>query len=331
MQNVHTKSKKRRLRGIVVLFTIPLQFIIAAFICCFLVFYGPFATVRKYIVETAMSTYTHQYLAKMFLSDSAINKILNENDPAKAAMQQITNIHLNSTPSRNIEQYEINGSHYHGYLLVVSDPLRVKVGYTKNLLKVGENTSDIAKDHNAAAAINGGGFSGGASWTGTGAVPTEFLFSGGNLVWRQPGLSDSEFCNVIALDKQGKLIVGGHNISDLKKLGVTDAVTLPGYQPLVVNGKGTYKGGHYGMNPRTAIGQRQDGSILLLVLDGRRINMLGATLLDVQNIMLSKGAYTAATLDGGASTTMYYNGKVINNPCGSLGERTVATAFYVEK
>lgn len=332
MQNSNMKSKRRRLKGIVVLFTIPLQFIIAVCISCFLVFYGPFATVRKYVVETAMSTYSHQYLAKMFLSDAAINKILNENGSAKAAMQQITNVRVNSTPSRSIEQYEINGSHYHGYLLVVSDPSRVKVGYTKNLLKVGENTSDIAKDHNAAAAINGGGFSGGASWTGTGAFPTDFLFSGGNLVWRQPGLSDSAICNVVALDTQGKLIVGDHSIRDLEKLGVTDAVTLPGYQPLVVNGQGTYKGGvSYGMNPRTAIGQRQDGSILMLVLDGRRINMLGATLFDVQSIMLSKGAYTAAALDGGASATMYYNGSVINNPCGSLGERTVATAFYVEK
>lgn len=66
MQNNNTKSEKRRFKGIVVLFTIPLQFIVAACISCFLVFYDPFATVRKYVVETAMSTYSHQYLAKMF-------------------------------------------------------------------------------------------------------------------------------------------------------------------------------------------------------------------------------------------------------------------------
>lgn len=324
--------KRRRFKATVILFTILMQFITAAFISCLLIFYGPFGTIRKFIVETAMSTYTHQYLAKMFLSDSEINNILKGEGSTKAEKQQIANISVNSAPSRSIEQYEINGTHYHGYLLLISDPFRVKVGYTKNLSKVGENTSDIAKDHNAAAAINGGGFSGGASWTGTGAIPTDFLFSGGNLVWKQTGLSDSSLHNVIAFNNEGKLIVGDHSVNDLEKLGVTEAVTMPGYQPLIVNGKDTNMGkSDYGMNPRTAIGQRPDGSVLMLVLDGRRIDLLGATLSDVQRIMLSKGACTAAALDGGASTTMYYNGGVINNPCGSLGERTVADAFYVEK
>lgn len=332
MKSNRTTRKNRRFRKAALLAALPVAFLAAAYVSCLLVFYGPFETVRNYIVDTAMSTYSHQYLAKMFLSDAAINRILQESAGAKAGKQQMAGVRVNSAASRSIEQYEISGSQYHGYLLVIGDPTRVKVGYTKHLMQVGENTSSIAKGHNAVAAINGGGFAGGASWVGTGAVPTDFLFAGGTLIWRQSGLADDAACNVIALDKQGKLIVGEQSILGLEKLGVTDAVTMPGYQPLVVNGKGTYKGGvSVGMNPRTAIGQRRDGSIMMLVLDGRRLNMLGATLSDVQNVMLSNGAYTAAALDGGASTTMYYNGRVINNPCGSLGERTVATAFYVEK
>lgn len=325
----------RRLRRSVLLAAVPIQFLAAAYLSCLLVFYGPFQNVRQYIVDTAMSTYTHQFIPKLFLSDAQIGRIVAQTAPAKADKQRIAAVRVADAAgaaSRSIEQDAITGAHYRGYLLVVSDPRRVKVGYTRNLLQVGETTSGIAKDHNAAVAINGGGFSGGASWTGTGAVPTDFLFSNGNLVWKEAGLSSDTPCNVIALNSRGELIVGDHSVVGLQRLGVTDAVTMPGYQPLVVNGKGTYaKSSGTGMNPRTAIGQTQDGSILLLVLDGRRINLLGATLLDVQNIMLSKGAYTAAALDGGASTAMYLNGRVINSPCGSLGERTVATAFYVEK
>lgn len=322
--------KKVRFKKSLIIFTIPIQFIIGSYLCCLLVFYGPFTNLRRFIVDTAMSTYSHQFIAKMFLSDAAIKQIMDENAPAQAANQKIANVKIQNFNNKNIEQYEIKGSQYHGYMLVISDPTRVKVGYTKQLLKVGETTSGIAMDHNAVAAINGGGFSGGASWVGTGAVPTDFVFSNGKMVWKQPNLSDSSKCNVIALDKQGKLIVGSHSINSLVSLGVSEAVTMPGYQPLIVNGTGVYNGdGGAGFNPRTAIGQSQDGSILLLVLDGRRINMLGATLKDVQNIMLSKGAYTAAALDGGSSTTMYYNDQVINNPCSSFGERTVATAFYV--
>lgn len=325
--------KKRVFTLLLLLISIPVQMVTAAIISCILIFYSPFfPTVRRYIVETTMSTYTQQYISHIFLSDTEIQKILAETTSAATVAQRVGDVKIAGLNSRSIDRYEISGKNYHGWLLVVSDPTRVKVGYTRFLLKVGETTSDIAKDHDAVAAVNGGGFSGGSSWTGTGAVPTNFVFSNGSLVWKQSGLSDGELCNVIALDKQGKLIVGSHSIDGLKQLGVTNAVTMPGYKPLIVNGEGAFRGSSgLDMNPRTAIAQTRDGSILLLVLDGRRINMLGATLLDVQNILLSKEAYNAAVLDGGSSTTMYSNGNIINQPCDAFGERTVATAFYVER
>lgn len=73
-----------------------------------------------------------------------------------------------------------------------------------------------------------------------------------------------------------------------------------------------------------------NGHILLLVIDGRQPQYsLGATLVDVQNILYDNGAVVAANLDGGSSTTMYYQGKVINQPCDLLGERFIPTAFVV--
>jgi exopolysaccharide biosynthesis protein len=327
------KSKNKGIKRILFILAIPVQVFAAAVICCMLVFYGPFNTVRKYVVSTAMATYSHQYIAKIFLSGQQIKAILG-NDVIKADPQKVTDVSVQNVNSKSIDQYEIKGKQFHGYLLEVSDPARVKVGYTKHLEKVGEITSEIAKDHDAFAAINGGGFAGGASWTGTGDRPTDFLISEGKLIWKDPDLSEYTNCDVIALDNEGKLIVGKHSIHYLQEMNVDDAVTMPGYTPIVVNGKGTYNsnnGGGSGMNPRTAIGQKKDGTILLLVLDGRQFKLPGATTYDVQKIMLDNDAYTAAMLDGGSSSTMYYNERIINNPSSSFGERTVATAFYVTK
>ena len=86
-----------------------------------------------------------------------------------------------------------------------------------------------------------------------------------------------------------------------------------------------------GVGPRTAIGQRKDGTVLLLVIDGRQPGYsVGATLRDLQNIMYEEGAVIAANLDGGSSSTLYYNGKVINKPADLLGERMIPTAFVVK-
>ena len=113
-------------------------------------------------------------------------------------------------------------------------------------------------------------------------------------------------------------------------MNVQEAITFG--PALVVNGQGTITSGDggWGMAPRTAIGQKKDGAILMLVIDGRQASSLGATLKDVQDIMLQYDAYTATNLDGGSSTTMYHEGEVINNPANSLGERSVPSILYVE-
>ena len=90
----------------------------------------------------------------------------------------------------------------------------------------------------------------------------------------------------------------------------------------------TYGGGK---NPRTAIGQRADGSVLLLVVDGRQANSLGATFKDLAYIMLEYGAVNACAMDGGTSTQMVYYGQVLNNPYSPTGPRKCPTAWLVNE
>ena len=99
---------------------------------------------------------------------------------------------------------------------------------------------------------------------------------------------------------------------------------------LIVNGNpAEVSGTGGGLNPRTVIGQRADGAVLLLVIDGRQPHSVGATLQDCMQEMLNYGAVNAANLDGGSSSMMVYEGEVINT-CASLnGSRNQPTAWLV--
>ena len=85
------------------------------------------------------------------------------------------------------------------------------------------------------------------------------------------------------------------------------------------------------INPRTAIGQRSDGAVLMLVIDGRQVISLGATYQDLVEIMLRYGAVNACNLDGGSSSLMYYNDEYVNNCASVIGIRPVPSSFIVLK
>ncbi|WP_375293662.1 phosphodiester glycosidase family protein [Clostridium estertheticum] len=294
-----------------------------------IIFHGPFTNVKKTIVDAAMTTLSHQWIAKIFLSDAEIQKIRDED--TVQVMQQGNNIKFSNSHDNSIERYNISsGIKFKGYLLIIKDPTRVKVGYSNKLGTQGELTSQIAQDNGSIAAVNAGGFSDSSSkntkWTGTGGKPTGIIMSNGIV---KNDDTENKKVDITAITKDGKLIIGLHSLDELKTLGVTEAVSFG--PALVVDNQGMIKSGDggQGIAPRTAIGQRADGAILLLVIDGRTTKSLGASLKDVQDVMLEYGASNASNLDGGSSTTMYNNGSVINNPCNALGERAVPSAIIV--
>ena len=84
-----------------------------------------------------------------------------------------------------------------------------------------------------------------------------------------------------------------------------------------------------GLNPRTAIGQRSDGAVLLLVINGRQLTSLGASYQDLVDIFLDYGAVNACNMDGGSSSLMWYQGDYINHCASVIGIRTVPTTFLV--
>ena len=161
--------------------------------------------------------------------------------------------------------------------------------------------------------------------TGDGSSPQGIVIHDSKIVFGSP----SDYECLIGFNTAHHLIVGNMTGQDALDWGITDAVTFG--PVLVYDGHAcaiTGTGG--GLNPRTIIGQRSDGAVLLLVIDGRQTSSLGASYEDCIDIMLENNAVVAANLDGGSSSVMYYNGKIINNVVSMNGERLVPTAWVVK-
>lgn len=320
-------AKKTR-QGRIAAFLI-FEFLFLCITTPFFIFYGPFEGVKRTVVGASWNTLRHQYIAKFFLSDAAIARILGSAyavDPTENG-EQIQVLKFGNRHDEKIDVFNIDGGDFEGKLMVVHDPQRIAIGYSSQIPKSGETTSTIAKKNGAFAAINAGGFLD-KGWTGTGGAPMGFIIHNGEIVYNTIKDEDTKQ-DTVAFTSDGMLIVGKHSVKSLKKYGVTEGVSFG--PPLIVNGKPTIsKGdGGWGIAPRTAIGQKETGEVLLLVIDGRSLDSFGATLKDVQDILLNYGAVNAANLDGGSSTTMYFNGGIINKPSDKLGERTVPSAFIV--
>lgn len=317
-------SRRRRIFAFLIF-----QFVFALITMPLLIFYGPFEEVRGTLVGASWNTLNHRYIARFFLSDEAITRIIRSSfaDDPTARGETLQKLDLSGGHDSIIEVYNIEGRDFEGKLMVVHDPTRIAVGYSSMFPDSGETTSQIAKNNGGVAAINAGGFLD-SGWTGTGGIPMGFIIHDGEVIFDQYDNRDVKQ-ETVAFTEEGMLIVGRHTINQLMEYGVKEGVSFG--PPLIVNGKPTIKKGDggWGIAPRTAIGQRKTGEVLLLVIDGRTLDSFGATLREIQDILLEYGAFNAANLDGGSSTTMYYNGKVINRPSDKLGERLVPSAFVV--
>jgi len=327
------RKKKKKISNRILLFLIY-EIIVVAVTVPIITFYGPFQNVKRTVVGTAMATMSHQFIATTFLSKAEIDSILNSGTASSSAgsssqSEALSDVKISNLNDKSIEEYDVNTSKFKGYILEIKDPTRINIGCTNSIGQVGQRTSEIAAENGAVAAINGGGFadntSSGKLWTGTGAYPQGIVISNGKVIYSE--VKPDYKVNVTAFTRAGKLVVGNYSINQLKKMDVKEAISFR--ETLILNGKALNVQDE-GLNPRTAIGQKSDGTIIMLVIDGRQGLMPGATLKEVQNILLQEGAVNASNLDGGSSSTMYLNGEVINSPCDWNGERTVATALYVK-
>lgn len=190
----------------------------------------------------------------------------------------------------------------------------------------GSKLSEIVKKHNAIGGINAGGFSD-PEGKGAGNILIDAVIMDQKMLH---GNKSTRY-SLIGLSKEGKLILGKYNYQEAIQAGINSAVEFGPF--LIVNGKNQIKNSTSGgIHPRMGIGQRKDGTMIFVSIDGRQPGYsIGTNYLELQNIFERYDAYNAANLDGGSSATMYYNGKVVNKTSTPMGERYLPNAFIIEK
>jgi len=290
----------------------------------FVVLFGPFNNVKRAVIGAILQSRHPHYITWLFNEDE-LQSILGTVGVVKS--QDLFKFNAREDKTLNLEK--IQSARYVGYILEIPDPRRIQVGTAANIQEKGDTTSNIAKMNGAVAAINGGGFHD-PNGTGTGRLPYGFILHDGEYVIGKD-VGPEEAVDFVGFSKSGNLIAGNYDKTQLGDMKAMEGITFG--PPLIVDGKKmiTEGDGGWGVGPRTAIGQKKDGTVLFLVIDGRQPGYsLGATLRDVQDVLYEKGAYIAANLDGGSSSTLYLNGKVVNKPADLLGERMIPTAFIVK-
>ena len=313
---------------------------------CFFIMYGPYDKIRNLYVTTAMKTMNHQYLANIFYSKQTVQKIMDSNYFISFTEDANTDDVIINTKEKEKykDEYEEelftrnNGNDLYKiidlkvgtskvYLVAIYDPEKVILISTKqfNIGGKGERITTMCERYGGTVCINGGGF---VDFGYGSDIPIGTVIQNGEITW---GLeeADTDRDNIIGMTKEGKLkLMSNATANEALNAGITDGMVFGPF--LIVNGKPLeIVGDPWGQAPRVAIAQTKDGILLFLVVDGENyIN--GASLQNMVDILLKYGAYNAANLDGGQSSTLAVNGELYNNPPAAAkrqGGRYVVTGW----
>ena len=329
------KGKKRRIRKILFRISMGLVIFILSIALFFfgalsLIHYGPYPKTQALFVNTVMETSAAKFMAQWFLSDAKIKEIIKNNTVEDFADSSTNTSDIvipttGATETKPLEIIDIEGATYKGKLMIVKDPSRIAVATIPVFGEgKGQRTHEIIIANNAVAGINAGGFLD-YYGKGDGGTPDGIIIQNGKLKYG----SLTTAYNVIGFNDQNILILGNMTGQEALDKKVKEAVSFGPF--LIMNGVAAQAlGTGGGLNPRTAIGQRKDGAVLLLVIDGRQPSSLGALYTDLIDIMLEYGAYNAANLDGGSSTVMVYENKIINSCVSLYGPRMTPSAIIVK-
>jgi len=318
------KKKKSRAgvyvgRSFAVLGLVLVFLIVTLFSSVFVIAHGPSRSIRDLLVLTADHSSAAKWVPHLFLPGDVIEGILNKSEETVRDVVSIDQYIPDPENDKFADKWEhakdgmifetVSGPTFKAYVLLVKDPSRIFVGTSAESLAgkpYGDDIFHITEFYGAVAAINGGEFpdNGGG---GTGHTPIGLTYSKGECV-HNDGHTDRTF---LGITKDNKLVVNeGMTEKRADELGIRDAVSFQKGNTLIQQEGDElifhYQDGNTGVAQRTGIGQRADGTVILVVTDGRTASSLGATHNDMIDLMVSYGAVTAGLLDGGSSSLMYY-------------------------
>lgn len=297
-----------------------------------LICHGPSESAKELFATTILETGQLKFLANVFLSKDELQKIVDKNSLQEMDVEVDENL-INTEGNKEkelIEIHNVSGDGFEGTMMVVNDPSKISLATTYPWGEYGKELGVIVDEAGAIAGVNGGIY---YSSGNKGGRPYGVTVSNGEIQDITLGWSglylivfdENNLLRIISLEGMNKSAVE----KMVKEEKIRDAISFQEessdannhFVKLIINGeKRELSGKGSGQNPRTAIGQRKDGSVLILVTDGRGKNgHLGATASDLIEIMAEYGAVNAANVDGGSSSSLYYNKKYL---------RTSVTFYY---
>lgn len=319
------------LQGLAVLLTVVVALGLTLFLSLKMICGTTSPSAKSTFVTTLLETGQLKFLVSWFVPADEVQQIVDGNTMEK--LEEDVNSGLinfegleEDDPDaqvKDIEVFDISGRTFSGKLIKVRDPSRISLATIYPWRDTGVTLEELAQQNNAVAAINGGIYN---STNNSGGRPYGVIVSNGEIQYNKPnewpglvlvGFDNNNILQIIDVD--------GWTPAQLeamvKEKGIRDAVTFQEemsdannhFVQLIINGNPRGMNGMgSGLNPRTAIGQCADGSVLLLVTDGRGKNgHLGASAADLIAVMTQYGAVNAANLDGGSSSCMYYEGEYL--------------------
>lgn len=231
--------------------------------------------------------------------------------------------------SINLTETTVNDTQVYVADVTVSSSEYLKTAFAQNSFgtNVTAKTSVTAADNDAILAVNGDYY---------GANSSGFVIRNG-VVYRDTVRENSNNGD-LAIYKDGSFKIIYEDQISADQLVKDGVINLLAFGPALVEngeiavGKNQEVGQAMASNPRTAIGIIDENHYIIVVSDGRTSESEGFSLYQLAEVMKSYGAKTAYNLDGGGSSTLYFNGQVINKPTtggNKISERAVSDIVYI--
>ncbi len=311
-------------RFFLLLFTVILLSLAALVLVMNLIFKGPSPTAQERLTMSLIEASATKWIPALFIGEERVAEITSAEsgssltddvtDTSQVIIQKDSAISTSSNEWDNypdgirIESYA--GDTYNAHIMIVRDPSQVYMGISTESFSTsipGKRLNAVMEEENVLAGVNAGAFNDDGTASSTvGSCPLGLVMSGGKCVWtsgKQPGLE-----GFAGFTNDDVLVVSTTNLTkaQAEEMDIRDGCCFG--PVLIMNGEVNMEAYNMnsGFNPRTAIGQRADGAVIFVCVDGRQAGSIGGTYADVIDIMVEYGAVNACNMDGGSSSIMYY-------------------------
>ncbi len=327
------KKKKKKGSGLfgrivrrffLVLFTLIILILVAACLAMNLIFNGPSPAARDILTMTLLEPSGTKWIPGLFMDAETLDSIRARDDSnLKDEFSNTSEIIINKDAAISADTDEWanypdgirfeshSGDTYNAHIMIVRDPSKVYLATSTENFSTsipGTRIDDQIETDGAIAGVNAGAFfDNGTSDPSVGSVPEGLVYSKGVCKWTT-GSPPNGIKGFAGFNKDNILVVAQDNLSkaQAEELNIRDGCCFG--PVLIMNGEINQEAynSNSGWNPRTAIGQRKDGAVVFVCIDGRQAGSAGGTYKDVIDIMIEYGVVNACNMDGGSSSIMVY-------------------------